>query len=52
MKRCVIFFTLLLITLIIAVWTENRQQVTTTDDMALRDQQPKLLDGMETTLKK
>jgi hypothetical protein len=37
MKRCAILFAILVLTLIIAVWVENRRDTISMDDVALED---------------
>lgn len=42
MKRCAIFFALLIATLLIAVWTENRKRIVLEEDVALSNHAPAL----------
>jgi lipoprotein NlpI len=42
MKRCAIFFALLIATLLIAVWSEHRQSIVSEEDVVLGNHGPAL----------
>lgn len=52
MKKCVILFAILLVTLIIAVWTERKQETRLTEQIALDEGVQKRNSGAEVSLSK